>query len=881
LSVVASIAIILLLVVSLAYYGMEKSVSQSTQSTASGSSESSSAPSATSEETSSQSGSATTSGQAGSSASETVHTPEEATGLLDCTAQEKAFLNEGATYSRLGYPEIAGDGDNPINAQSPAYVYFVQFPNEFEDVSLGTVGVPMIGACQALGEAISLLGIDSSNYALARVVINDGEVNTANYVSDPSWYFYFAQIYQGYWLDAKTATGFSASAAVDAVTGHAEPSMGNLALPSAPQNLTVNVNSTEALQLVRHAAMNEGPAIVANGTLGSMDLRIATMYTVEGGAYATIQPVNASTPAGQLRLLWIITTNAPDYVGYFVVDAETGQVVEAEGESTQPCGGSPNCGIAYSTPSGVISTPMYDQTRGLQVASESFEVNGSALGINGTYSVEVPHVVVMRPGSSGSIGLNLTGIEETCPPPSGNIIYDCPSSYQVAPRASTPPNDTLPYGVSVSFSDPSVSVPVGGSVNDTLLISVPSNATQGTSIIFLQNPPSTDYAGYIVLSVWNGQGQWPVLPMLNAPLLDGQEQPVIVNGTSIFATGPPAPVVASANVGTIPIQESGAALTAVAVDQSRNLVFAEVGLGSGEVVVQVISAANQTVVNTITLYHAFNPEGLAFNPASDMLYAVTLCSDVPPSYSLCSGPGELYAVSLKSMTIVANVTQAAPWGVAFDPVTNMIYVINGNGNGGGDVAGHSLSVVDASTYGVVANVHVDGTDWGGAVAVDPVTNMIYVTEEATPGVTVVDGSNNSVIATVAVPGSTPTGIAVDPDTNTVYVANYDSHSVSVIDGAENYVTATILVGKHPFGVAVDPGTDAIFVSDSSASGVAVINGATNQVVETVPTYSSPTGLAVDSATGLVYVAGASAISVILDSTLYASTSTTAATSTHT
>src|ERR1700689_4036770 len=51
------------------------------------------------------------------------------------------------------------------------------------------------------------------------------------------------------------------------------------------------------------------------------------------------------------------------------------------------------------------------------------------------------------------------------------------------------------------------------------------------------------------------------------------------------------------------------------------------------------------------------------------------------------------------------------------------------------------------------------------------------------------------IITVAV-GSEPYGIAVNPVTNKIYVANYGSNSVSVIDGATN-ATSTLPVGNNP------------------------------------------------------------------------------------
>ena len=57
-------------------------------------------------------------------------------------------------------------------------------------------------------------------------------------------------------------------------------------------------------------------------------------------------------------------------------------------------------------------------------------------------------------------------------------------------------------------------------------------------------------------------------------------------------------------------------------------------------------------------------------------------------------------------------------------------------------------------------------------------------------------------------------MAVDETTDTIYVANDESNTVSVIDGTTNTVTATITVGSTPFGVAVDETTDTIYATNS-------------------------------------------------------------------
>lgn len=93
--------------------------------------------------------------------------------------------------------------------------------------------------------------------------------------------------------------------------------------------------------------------------------------------------------------------------------------------------------------------------------------------------------------------------------------------------------------------------------------------------------------------------------------------------------------------------------------------------------------------------------------------------------------------------------------------------------------------------------------------------------------------------------SFPTGVGVDPGTHTVYVANENSGTVSVIDGATNAVTATIGVGSSPSAVGVDPGTHTVYVANtqfntvSTGGGVSVITPTITATTTTVASSANP------------------------------------------
>ncbi len=70
-----------------------------------------------------------------------------------------------------------------------------------------------------------------------------------------------------------------------------------------------------------------------------------------------------------------------------------------------------------------------------------------------------------------------------------------------------------------------------------------------------------------------------------------------------------------------------------------------------------------------------------------------------------------------------------------------------------------------------------------------------------------------------------------------YIANLDSNDVSVIDTSNDTVLATVPVGNSPFGVAVKPDGTRVYVTNDSDNTVSVIDTFNNTVVATPTTLS--------------------------------------------
>lgn len=210
-----------------------------------------------------------------------------------------------------------------------------------------------------------------------------------------------------------------------------------------------------------------------------------------------------------------------------------------------------------------------------------------------------------------------------------------------------------------------------------------------------------------------------------------------------------------------------------------------------------------------------------------------------------------FAVIGASPTSAATVTASVavgsyPDAVGVDTYNECVYVANENSS--------TVSVINEANNTVTATI--PGFSDPEGVGVDPSTdmNMIYVANAGSGTVSVINGATNTITGTAITVGSDPEGVGVDPTTEMIYVANEGSGNVSVINEATDTVVATVTVGTNPVGVGVDTSSDMIYVANAGSGNVSVINGATNALAATVNVGSDPVGVAVDSSTHDVYVA---------------------------
>ena len=186
-----------------------------------------------------------------------------------------------------------------------------------------------------------------------------------------------------------------------------------------------------------------------------------------------------------------------------------------------------------------------------------------------------------------------------------------------------------------------------------------------------------------------------------------------------------------------------------------------------------------------------------------------------------------------------------PKDLAINPVTNRIYVL--------DQTAGTVVVIDGATDSIIDTVTIP--DYPFALAVNPVTNKIYVADENCGGtcgpaeVTVIDGATHTTTTITDSNSIEARAVAVNPFTNKIYVTgNGNGGLVTVIDGDSNS-TSDVTVSATTDVLAVNPASNKIYVG---SVGGTVIDGPTNTPSGTA-SFTSPVAVVVNPVTGKAYM----------------------------
>ncbi len=186
-----------------------------------------------------------------------------------------------------------------------------------------------------------------------------------------------------------------------------------------------------------------------------------------------------------------------------------------------------------------------------------------------------------------------------------------------------------------------------------------------------------------------------------------------------------------------------------------------------------------------------------------------------------------------------------PRWVAVNPVTNKVFVANEGDN--------SVSVIDGNTFDT-STVPVWTPNF---VLVNPQTNKIYVSTDGTlPAIAVIDGSTLTVssLFTGENIGFGPKPMALNPVTNKIYAVTTRNNLV-VIDGATESITEIPVGGDSlPGCVAVNPVTNKVYVTiQGHESVVIVVDGTSNAIIGRLRVGDVADAVEINTVTNRIYV----------------------------
>jgi YVTN family beta-propeller protein len=181
----------------------------------------------------------------------------------------------------------------------------------------------------------------------------------------------------------------------------------------------------------------------------------------------------------------------------------------------------------------------------------------------------------------------------------------------------------------------------------------------------------------------------------------------------------------------------------------------------------------------------------------------------------------------------------SPVALAINEKTNRIYVAN-NGSG-------SVSVIDGTNDAVVATVNVGNLPY--VLAVNPVTNKIFVSNTFSNEITLIDGATN---ATTKIKAGSADSIVIDTKRDRAYLIGWEGTSLTVLDSKPSIVGKVPMGGMHLWGMALDEAAGKLYVTRAGKAELAIVDETSGNVTN-IATAATPCAVAMNPATNRIYV----------------------------
>ena len=220
----------------------------------------------------------------------------------------------------------------------------------------------------------------------------------------------------------------------------------------------------------------------------------------------------------------------------------------------------------------------------------------------------------------------------------------------------------------------------------------------------------------------------------------------------------------------------------------------------------IISVTNNTLLSTPSLPLNAAIEGFAFDPYNGYVYAADSNNNV------------VYAFTYSGNLVATIQTGQNPMEVAFDPVNKMLYVTDYDSNSNSAGSGpreYNVTVINTTTNTFVKNI-IPGNQPEG-ITYDPVNGYIYVSNDASHNISVIDPTNETIIETLNVTDSEPTATIYDPVLQQMISIGTNPLDTTINFNSAGVYVQQLLNSQYSKSLTYDPVNRLLYVADSSSN----------------------------------------------------------------
>ena len=200
---------------------------------------------------------------------------------------------------------------------------------------------------------------------------------------------------------------------------------------------------------------------------------------------------------------------------------------------------------------------------------------------------------------------------------------------------------------------------------------------------------------------------------------------------------------------------------------------------------------------------------MAVDLSGKFVYVTNFFGNNISGYAIDPVTGALAAIAGSPFSVEAN-----PYFVAVESSGKFVYVANLFDN---NISGYRINSATGALTAVACSPFAGTRPANLAFTrATPSARAVYIINEGSESVSVINPSTNTVVSTVTV-GPNPVDAAITPNGASAYVTNAGADTVSVINTASNSLAAKVKVGWRPVDAAVTPDGDSVYVTNAGSA----------------------------------------------------------------